>query len=124
MFKIESQLTDGSWTDAADALGNGLTQDINSWNTHRQASDVCTELAAAGFDLNKLRVVEYEGAPTVDQVLADVKIGPNLYAWATDGALIEADGETMRAALEDAYDPGMPNWAAMVQMDTCGSDDD
>jgi hypothetical protein len=58
MFKIESQLTDGTWTDAADALGHGLTQDMNSWDTHREAEAVCKDLAAAEFGSNRLRVVE------------------------------------------------------------------
>lgn len=32
-----------------------------------------------------------------------------------DGCAIPADD--LRAALEDAYDPTMPNWPAMVQLD-------
>ena len=61
---------------------------------------------------------------TVDQVLSYNKVGPDRYVWPADGVLIEADTQTMRAALEDAYDPNMPDWTSMVQMDTCGSNND
>jgi hypothetical protein len=63
-------------------------------------------------------------APTIDLVLLDSKIGPDLYAWLENNAFIYTDGETMLAALEDAYNPCIPDWAAMVQLDTCGSDND
>ena len=62
MFKIESQLVDGTWTDLTDTLCHGLTQDMNSWDTHREAAAVCKDLASVGIDPNRLRVVEYSVA--------------------------------------------------------------
>lgn len=58
-FKIEIRLEDGTWTDAAEWLGHGLTQEMNRWDTHCEAATVCEDLAAVGFDPNKLRVVEH-----------------------------------------------------------------
>lgn len=63
-------------------------------------------------------------APTIDLVFSSSKIGPDLCAWPESGDFIYTDGETMRAALEDAYDPCVPDWPAMVQMDTCGFGND
>jgi hypothetical protein len=58
MFKIESQLDDGTWRVLLTRFRVCLTQDVNSWDTHLQAEAVCKNLAAAGFDSNRLRVVE------------------------------------------------------------------
>lgn len=58
--------------------------------------------------------------PTVDEVLArcnvrgyDIPNSVQLLEW--NGCAIPADD--LRAALEDAYDPTMLNWPAMVQLD-------
>jgi hypothetical protein len=63
-------------------------------------------------------------APTIDLVLSGSKIGADLYAWPENNVFIYTDGETMLAALEDAYDPRTPNWSERVRLDTCGSIDD
>jgi hypothetical protein len=49
--------------------------------------------------------------PTVDDILARTQINPNLNWWVA-GFRISRD--KLRQALEDAYDPTMPNWPAMV----------
>lgn len=60
--------------------------------------------------------------PTVDEVLARCEVrgwwstaveATKLLDW--NGCAILATD--LRAALEDAYDPTMPNWPAMVQLD-------
>ena len=60
MFKIETQLDDGTWTDASDRLPTefGLKQSVNNWDTHREAAAVCADLASVGFNPDFLRVVE------------------------------------------------------------------
>jgi hypothetical protein len=35
----------------------------------------------------------------------------------TDAAVIRVTCDELRKALEDAYDPTMPNWPAMVEID-------
>ena len=71
-----------------------------------------------------LLAITFKLAPTIDLVLSDSKIGHDLYAWPENDAYTYTDGETMLAALEDAYNPCVPGWAAAVQMDTCGLSND
>ena len=54
-FKIEV-LHNGQWSDDANLLGHGCSQDDNTWATEAAALSACDELAAAGFDRSRLRV--------------------------------------------------------------------
>jgi hypothetical protein len=54
--------------------------------------------------------------PTVTDLLISTEIGSCLHRWRTDGGAITVDRATLRQALEEAYDPGMPNWPAMVEI--------
>lgn len=117
MFYTIETLTENGWTDDPTYLGSA----DNRWPTEAEALEACDDLAAvAGFSRSSLRVVGIEPVPTVDEVLARCKVvGWKVYspvptlAW--NGSMIPAD--ELRAALEDAYDPTMPNWPAMVQLD-------
>jgi len=55
--------------------------------------------------------------PTVDDVLARTHIGGHFHEWSADGGVIRVTRDELRQALEDAYDPDMPNWPAMVEID-------
>jgi hypothetical protein len=55
--------------------------------------------------------------PTVDDVLARTHMGGNSHEWGADGGVIRVTRRRLRSALEDAYDPAMPNWPAMVEVD-------
>lgn len=55
--------------------------------------------------------------PTVADILARTHIGGQLHEWGTDGGVIRVAHDELRQALEDAYDPTMPNWPAMVEID-------
>jgi hypothetical protein len=55
--------------------------------------------------------------PTVTDLLQSTDIGSCLHRWRTEGGAITVDRATLRQALEDAYDPTMPNWPAMVEID-------
>ena len=56
-------------------------------------------------------------APTVGQVLMHTAIGNGLHRWAVEGGSIRLSYEQLRPLLEEAYDPGMPNWVALVNVD-------
>lgn len=56
-------------------------------------------------------------APTVDQVLAGCHVGNGFYEWREEGGASRYDAATLRPALEEAYDPTMPDWPAMVDFD-------
>jgi hypothetical protein len=55
--------------------------------------------------------------PTVDELLADTAVGNGLHHWAIEGGSIEITTNNLRHALEEAYDPSMPNWTAFVDVD-------
>lgn len=54
--------------------------------------------------------------PTVDDVLTRTHIGGQLHEWNADGGVIRVTRAELRQALEDAYDPTMPDWPAMVEL--------
>jgi hypothetical protein len=64
-------------------------------------------------------------APTVDDILQRTLsgilwgAGETLHQWRTEsgGGVIEVPMSILRPALEAAYDPLMPNWPALVQID-------
>jgi hypothetical protein len=61
--------------------------------------------------------------PTVDDLLRQTwndtlwGTGESLHWWRTEGGVIEVTDTKLRPALEAAYDPLMPNWPAMVEVD-------
>lgn len=55
-FKIEI-FANGEWTDDASLLGHGCNQSDNIWPTEATALAACDELADAGLDRSRLRVV-------------------------------------------------------------------
>jgi hypothetical protein len=56
--------------------------------------------------------------PTVDQVLAKARITHGQCQWGANGGAIGIPEAELRQALEDAYDPLMPDWPAMVELDS------
>jgi hypothetical protein len=55
--------------------------------------------------------------PTVDDLLARTHLGFGFHEWSTDADVFRVTRDELRQALEDAYDPTMPNWPAMVEID-------
>jgi hypothetical protein len=55
--------------------------------------------------------------PTVDDLLQSTAIGNGLHDWPCSGGAIRVSTDDLRQALEDAYDPMMPNWPALVEID-------
>ena len=55
--------------------------------------------------------------PTVEYMLDATLISNGLHRWPAKGGEITVAGDELRQALEDAYDPLMPNWPAMVEID-------
>jgi hypothetical protein len=55
--------------------------------------------------------------PTVADLLEQTAISNGLHRWAVEGGSIEVPADVLRPILEDACDPSMPNWPAMVEID-------
>jgi hypothetical protein len=55
--------------------------------------------------------------PTVEFMLDATLISNGIHRWPADGGAIEISTAELRQALEDAYDPTMPNWSAMVEIE-------
>lgn len=56
-------------------------------------------------------------APTVEELLDETAIGCGLHRWAVEGGSIEVSTSELRPVLEEAYDPIMPDWAALISYD-------
>lgn len=62
-------------------------------------------------------------APTVEEVLhglaycyKEAGTGIRTYFWRTGPAILQVQEGELRQALEQAYDPTMPNWPALVEI--------
>lgn len=56
-------------------------------------------------------------APTVDEMLASTDIGNGLHRWALQGGSIQVTTDELRPALEEVYDPQMPDWPVLIGWD-------
>jgi len=54
--------------------------------------------------------------PTVADLLQSTAVGNGQHAWACQGGTIRLSRRELRQALEDAYDPSLANWPAMVEL--------
>lgn len=61
--------------------------------------------------------------PTVDDVLGRTVVGCGWHDFPTEGGPIRIRTADLRATLEEAYDPAMPDWLAMVWLDEDSMDD-
>ena len=57
-----------------------------------------------------------EMIPTIEHMLSSTLISNGIHRWSVEGGAIEVTTDQLRAALEDAYDPTMPSWPAMVEL--------
>jgi hypothetical protein len=62
-------------------------------------------------------------APTVEEVLLGLvygykKAGIRTYFWRSGPGILQVQEDELRPALEAAYDPTMPDWPAMVEIDS------
>jgi hypothetical protein len=55
--------------------------------------------------------------PTVEQVIDDSAIGGGFHRWAVIGGSITLTTDQLRPLLEEAYDPNMPDWVALVDLE-------
>jgi hypothetical protein len=60
-------------------------------------------------------------APTVEEVLLGLvycykEAGIRTYFWPSGPGIFQVQEGELRQALEDSYDPTMPNWPAMVKI--------
>ena len=69
-------------------------------------------ISATTTHLHKLMTVI-----TPDQLLESTAIGCGLHQWGVDGGSIQVAADELRPALEQAYDPSMPNWPSLITWD-------
>ena len=55
--------------------------------------------------------------PTVDDILSRTAISCGWHMFPAEGGPIQVRTADLCAALEDAYDPTMPDWPCMVELD-------
>lgn len=55
--------------------------------------------------------------PTVESMLDATLISHDIHRWPTEGGAVQITTAELRQALEAAYDPDMPNWPAMVEVE-------
>ena len=61
--------------------------------------------------------VTHMTAITPDELLDSTAIGCGLHQWSVDGGSIQAAAHELRPALEQAYDPSMPDWPNLISWD-------
>jgi hypothetical protein len=95
-----------------------------SWDLWREYIDPDATMTHAEFDAATVAekvglIVRIFGpeVPTVEQVLTDHHLFDSIAWWDVEGGRISIDKDDLHVALEDAYDPSMPDWPAMVQLD-------
>ena len=52
--------------------------------------------------------------PTVEDILNQTAVSNGFHDFAVEGGTIRISIDTLRQALENAYDPNMPNWVTLV----------
>ena len=55
--------------------------------------------------------------PTVDEVLANTQVWNGIHKWSKVGGIIMLSTDLLRPLLEEAYDPNMPDWVALVDVE-------
>ena len=99
------------WQEYVDTAGTTSREEFDAMST---ADRIAAQIEAFGPELPH--------APTVDEVLARCELRgwlgeEQLVGWDDDGGEIMVPVRKLQAALEAAYDPTMPNWPAMVEID-------
>ena len=54
---------------------------------------------------------------TPDELLASTAIGCGFHNWSCEGGTILVATDELRPALEQAYDPSMPDWPSLISWD-------
>ncbi len=60
---------------------------------------------------------EPDPIPTVDEVLANTHIWNGIHKWSKVGGVVMLTTDVLRPLLEEAYDPNMPDWVALVDVE-------
>jgi hypothetical protein len=55
--------------------------------------------------------------PTVEQMLNATAIGGGFHRWGVIGGSITLTTDQLRPLLEEAYDPNIPDWVALVDVE-------
>lgn len=58
--------------------------------------------------------------PTPADLMRRTAIGNGLHRWALEGGSVEIDSDELWPLLQEAYDPSMPDWPALIYWEACG----
>jgi len=93
------------WQEFADPDGTTSRKEFDAMS---HADRVATQVEAFGPE---------DLVPTVADLLEQTAISNGLHRWDVEGGSIEVPADVLRPILEDAYDPSMSNWPAMVEIE-------
>jgi hypothetical protein len=68
-------------------------------------------------DTGAALIGQQSAVQAVQEVLDSTAIGNGLHRWGVTGGAIEVPTEELRPVLEEAYDPNMPGWTALITWD-------
>lgn len=101
------------WQEYVDTAGTTSREEFDAMST---ADRIAAQIEAFG--------PEPEPVPTVQDVINSLPIRGidcgslgMILGWRTEGGEVEIAEMHLRPILESAYDPTMPNWPAMVEID-------
>jgi hypothetical protein len=85
------------------------TTSEEEFNAMSHADRVALMVEAFGPDRNSV--------PTVERILDATAIGGGFHSWPVIGGSITLTTDQLRPLLEEAYDPNMPDWVALVDVE-------
>jgi hypothetical protein len=105
-----------------------IAKDWDLWRDHIDRAGTMTreEFDAMHHD-ERCALIEITCGPevlTVEQVLADCYESNGCYRFGVEGGSVLLSAADLRPLLEEAYDPYMPDWVAMVVIPDDTADDD
>jgi hypothetical protein len=100
-----------------------LAEDFDLWQEYVDPNAIVSEaeLKALSHADRVALIIEMFGpedrVPTVEEMLESTAVGNGFHDWGVEGGIVRVSKTQLLPALEAAYDPSMPDWPAMVDID-------
>jgi|688.fasta_scaffold05431_11 hypothetical protein len=100
-----------------------LAEDFDLWQEYVDPNATVSEaeLKAMSIADRMALIIEMFGpedrVPTVDEILESTAVGNGFHDWGVEGGTVRVSRAQLLPALEAAYDPSMPDWPVMVDID-------